>query len=136
MFFGGHMKILLVEDEPVLALNYKEFLESLKHTVVHVRNAQKAIEVIHPMPMVRTVFDAIITDMQMPGGSGLTLLQTQNERRDTTPCLVHSSENTFRDGNVQLDDLSKIDTVFDFATFHQKDLSHGYIKDFLESLQK
>ena len=69
------------------------------------------------------------------GDSGLHFLQFLSERRNETPCLVHSSEQYFGEGNVELSDLTKIGSIFNFATFHMKG-NPTYIKDVLNRVQK
>jgi DNA-binding NtrC family response regulator len=130
------LNILVIDDDLSLLKNYASFIEKLGHKVTLAYNAVHAIAIIDPIGKAKPKFDGIFLDMRMPEGSGLEFLQGQNERRDMTPCLVHSSENTFCEDNIQFDDLSKIDAIFDFAKFHLKDLDYNYMKNFLESLQK
>ena len=130
------MNILLAEDDFILALDYTEYIESLGHTVVHARNAQKAIGVLNPVGEQKLPINAIVTDMRMPGGSGLYLLQFLSRLDIALPCLVHSSISKFDEGQTHLDDLTKIGSIFHFARFHLKGGDRTYIKSFLELVQK
>ena len=62
------VNILLLEDDGIIAFDFSDYIESLGHTVVHVRNSKVAIEVIDPIGTSKPNFDAIITDMHMDGG--------------------------------------------------------------------
>ncbi|MFM2381906.1 MAG: Response regulator receiver domain [Candidatus Parcubacteria bacterium] len=124
--------ILVVEPNDYHRRIYARFIKTLGYEVGTANNARSAIEIIDALKEKGISVDAIITGMQMPGGSGLTFLQAQNERKDSTPCLVHSSETTFQEENVQLDNLTKISGIFPFAQFHKKESNYGYIKNFLD----
>ncbi len=63
------MKILLVEDEPLILLDVELGLQEADHTVVSVTNADRAMHMLE----VHSV-DVILTDIDMPGSmDGLAL---------------------------------------------------------------
>ena len=57
------MKILVVEDEPLIRLGMVSLVEELGHPVLDVADADAAIRLIETDPEVRV----IITDVDMPG---------------------------------------------------------------------
>ena len=62
------MKILLVEDSDEVSCITIEYLHELGHEVVAVAEAEKAVAELK-----RTSFDAVMTDIRLPGISGIEL---------------------------------------------------------------
>jgi len=77
------MRILLVEDDPVLSDGIKVGLGMIGWTIDHVSrcgDAQAAIAA--------TEFDAVVLDLMLPDGSGLDVLADIRLRRNATPVLL------------------------------------------------
>jgi CheY-like chemotaxis protein len=66
-------RILFVDDEELLLKGLQRMLRSMRHEweMRFVDNGQAALDLIQ-----KETFDAVITDMQMPGMSGIQLLET------------------------------------------------------------
>lgn len=83
---GWAMRILLVEDEPELALMLRTTLEKRGYVVDHaatVAVAEEAIELIE--------HDVALLDRQLTDGDGLTLLKLIRSRRPNLPVIVISA---------------------------------------------
>ena len=61
-----YRRVLLVDDEPVLLISLKAFLESVGHEVMTAEDGSAALELIQSDQP-----DAIICDLRMPGMGGL-----------------------------------------------------------------
>jgi DNA-binding response OmpR family regulator len=85
------MRILLVEDDPVLSELMVRSLEAAGHRVDMARNLEEAAHWWRVQ-----AFDAVLLDLNLPRGahaasgmgSGLTLLRSARARGDRTPVLV------------------------------------------------
>lgn len=119
------MHILLAEDDVRLQQLLKQLLEELGHTVLVCADAPEAIRALHE---VNLPYEAMITDMQLPVGTGVDILfELWAEERDL-PSLLHSAE-TYYAG----EDLRQIYQQFPFARFRSKsDNIRSYIVDFLQ----
>jgi signal transduction histidine kinase/ActR/RegA family two-component response regulator len=65
----GPWRVLLVEDDPMVAASTIGMLEDLGHTIVEASSAQRALEVLRSDDAI----DLVITDHAMPGTSGTQL---------------------------------------------------------------
>ncbi|MDD2874196.1 MAG: response regulator transcription factor [Azoarcus sp.] len=83
------MRILVVEDEPTLALQLKQALDAAGYAVVTADNGEDA----HYLGAVET-FDAIVLDLGLPRMDGLTVLGKWRADKITVPVLIL----TARDG--------------------------------------
>lgn len=72
--------ILLVDDEPGLLELLKEGLEDFNFFVVCASNGSEALEM-----MKKHSVDCLITDIKMPGMSGIELVTILRESRPTIP---------------------------------------------------
>ena len=75
--------ILCVDDEPGALQVFRAALERLDHRVVAVTNAEAALNVVG-----RGGVDLIISDFQMPGMSGIELVERLREDRLTLPVIM------------------------------------------------
>ena len=77
-------RILLVDDEPALLDVGKQFLEeSGDFSVTSASNAEEALSLLREQD-----FDAIVSDYQMPGMDGISLLQYLREMDSSTPFII------------------------------------------------
>jgi PleD family two-component response regulator len=60
------VNVLLVDDEPTLVRALARFLNRAGHAVTTASDGKEAVELIS-----RTAFDVIVSDIEMPGMSGL-----------------------------------------------------------------
>ncbi len=80
---GDRMRILLVEDDRVIAGAVREQAESEGHSIDHAARldeAGDALAVAH--------FDLILLDLMLPDGRGLPFLRGLRAKGDTTPVII------------------------------------------------
>lgn len=75
--------VLLVDDEKVARTLYADFLAGAGHTVVAVGDTPEAREALGRQP-----FDLVVTDLILPAGDGMELLQHVKTRYPGTEVLV------------------------------------------------
>jgi FixJ family two-component response regulator len=75
--------VLVVDDEEVVRATLEAVLEAEGYTVVAVKNAEQALEVLETRQCLM-----VITDVMMPGIDGMELLRRIRVRRPTLPVLV------------------------------------------------
>lgn len=91
------MKLLVVEDEPLIRLGLADVLEEAGYEVAEAANASEAILVLEADPSIRLV----LTDVDMPGDmDGIALAQYVRKRWPPVQIVVVS-------GKIGLD-LSKL----------------------------
>jgi CheY-like chemotaxis protein len=76
-------RVLLVEDCPDLAENIAQILELEGHVVVSAMTAEGALEVLKS-----NYFDGLLTDLRLPGKSGLDLIRTIRRDDATLPVVL------------------------------------------------
>ncbi len=79
------MNILLVEDSDEVSCITIEYLQELGHTVVAVPDAEKAIDLLQG-----ATFDAVMTDVRLPGMSGIELARTLVKGHPKLPVIIAS----------------------------------------------
>ena len=77
-------RIMVVEDEPSAAQLFKRWLSSAGYEVVIAPTAENALTRIAQTPH----WDMVLTDVELPGRSGLDLLKTLQERLPSLPVLL------------------------------------------------
>ena len=80
---GAAMRILLIEDDRVIAGAVREQAESEGHSVDHAARldaARDALAVAH--------FDLILLDLMLPDGRGVPFLCSLRAKGDTTPVII------------------------------------------------
>jgi DNA-binding NtrC family response regulator len=79
------MEILLVEDSPEVSLITVEYLTELGHHAVAVTDAELAVETL-----ARRTFDAVMTDVSLPGMSGIDLAKALVKQYPGLPVVISS----------------------------------------------
>jgi DNA-binding NtrC family response regulator len=80
---GQGMQVLLVEDEPTIAVTLKDDLEDAGHLVTHVADGKQAVDLLG-----QQVFDCVVTDVRLPGAGGLEVLKAAKRARPDTEVLM------------------------------------------------
>ena len=68
IFTAALLRILLVEDEPIIRMNTVELLKKLGHSVTSAESKEAVLAALQSNP-----FDLLITDIDLPGTSGILL---------------------------------------------------------------
>jgi DNA-binding NtrC family response regulator len=76
-------RILVVDDEPNVRLNYRITLDVEGYEVKEASDAKEAIQLLHDQ-----LFDLAILDLRMPGIDGLELLRLIREEGVPTPAVI------------------------------------------------
>jgi two-component system response regulator QseB len=92
------MRMLLVEDDEVLGDGLKAILTQNYHTVEWVRDAESALPVLATSHV-----DLIILDLNLPGRTGLEMLESLREEGHSTPVLVVTARTQVSDRILALD---------------------------------
>jgi two-component system chemotaxis response regulator CheY len=85
--------ILLVDDDPDIRSLTRTFLEHEGYSVLSSGNAVRALQIFRSVPQV----DLLITDLYMPGQSGMELAQELKRVRKEMPVLMISGGAMDRD---------------------------------------
>ncbi len=91
---SGGARVLVVDDEPSLRQMIRVALTRSGHQVVEAADVSAARDVLHASPV---PFDLVITDLIMPGESGLAVIDAARERSPETQVIVvtaHASVGT------------------------------------------
>lgn len=86
------MRILIAEDELVLARGLKFLLEKNKYAVDIVHNGKDALAYCHS-----TDYDAVVLDIMMPKMSGLEVLKQLRRERMTVPVMMLTAKTEVED---------------------------------------
>ena len=110
-------KILVAEDNSVMADILRFILERAEYSVTIASNGQEALERLH-----EDIFDLVIADYQMPKIDGLEMIRTmrQDARHAITPAILCSAKGYEVDA-VQLKEELGIDLVV-FKPFSPRQL--------------
>jgi len=83
-------RILAIDDEDVIRMLVVEILESVGHEVVGAESAEHALVLLD-----QDEFDLIVSDVVMPGLSGLELLEAARSRHASLPVLLVTGAGTY-----------------------------------------
>jgi EAL domain-containing protein (putative c-di-GMP-specific phosphodiesterase class I) len=78
-----HGRILIADDEPMLLRGFDRVLSRAGYEVITANDGQQAAELLNQME-----FDAIVSDISMPGMNGIQLLRRARERDLDVPVLL------------------------------------------------
>ncbi|MBU1043404.1 MAG: response regulator [Candidatus Omnitrophica bacterium] len=81
----GKAKIMIVDDQPIVLRAYKKELAGQDYSITAVSSGQEAIE-----KAAQEQFDIILTDLVMPGMSGLELCQEIKKNSPDTEVVLMS----------------------------------------------
>lgn len=84
---GGHETILVVDDEPTILVALGQMLRAMGYRVLTAPDAVRARRVFEDA---RGAVDLVLTDVSMPGGSGVDLAKDLLERSPTLRVLLMS----------------------------------------------
>ncbi len=82
-------KILLVEDDESLAASLRRALEVTGYAVQAADGADQGLATVQ-----KEDFDVVVTDLQMPGSSGLKVLETLHTTRPRLPVILMTAHHT------------------------------------------
>jgi DNA-binding NtrC family response regulator len=83
------MKVLLVEDEKTIAVTLTDDLVQAGHEVEHTPDGDEACRILHDQ-----AFDCVITDVRLPGATGIEVLAAAKRARPDTEVLVMTGYGT------------------------------------------
>jgi putative two-component system response regulator len=83
-------RILVIDDEQVIRMLMLEILESAGHEVVGAETAERALTLLE-----ESEFDLVVSDVIMPGLSGLELLGAVRARRASLPVVLVTGAGTY-----------------------------------------
>ncbi len=91
-------KILIVEDDPVIANNVKSWLENEKHTVDLVGDGDEGLYLL-----LNYSYDLAVLDWQLPGKQGADICLAVRAAKNEMPILMLTSRSTLSDRVQGLD---------------------------------
>jgi putative two-component system response regulator len=83
-------RILVIDDEAVIRMLMLEILEAAGHEVVGAETAERALALLE-----ETEFELVVSDVVMPGLSGLELLGAVRARRASLPVVLVTGAGTY-----------------------------------------
>jgi two-component system, OmpR family, response regulator QseB len=92
------MRLLLVEDDPMIGEAIRAGLKRDGFTVDWVHEAQSAAAVLHTEP-----YELVLLDLGLPGPGGLQLLKSLRERGGSLPVLIITARDAVSDRVAGLD---------------------------------
>ncbi|SFW58658.1 Response regulator receiver domain-containing protein [Pseudomonas sp. NFACC09-4] len=102
----GKRRVLVVEDNLEVGKFANQILQDLGYETVWATNAEEALDLAGPDAM---AFDAVFSDVVMPGISGIALAKELRRRRENLPVVLTSgySEELAHSGHEGFEFLSK-----------------------------
>lgn len=81
-------RILIAEDEKCLCLSLEIIIEKLGHEPICTTNGNDTFDILVRNQIENTPIDLLLCDIQMPGMTGMELIDKMNKRKIKTPVLV------------------------------------------------
>jgi CheY-like chemotaxis protein len=105
------MRILVVDDEPMVRFLLTRFLEEEGHTVDEAADGIDALEHLNQRP-----YDLLITDVHMPRMSGIDLVRSLRRRGNSIPLIVMDSyPDLFVESDVGAEAFALLAKPFDLS---------------------
>ena len=92
------MRLLLVEDDPMIGASVERSLRASGHAVDWAKDGVSAAEALRGEP-----YEAVVLDLGLPGRGGLDVLRDLRRRGDRTPVLVATARDAVADRVAGLD---------------------------------
>ena len=92
------MRVLVVEDDPVLADGLLHVLRQSKYNVTHENNGKRADSLLAAQE-----FDLVILDMGLPDMDGAEILRRLRHRKKSVPVLILTARDKVQDRVLGLD---------------------------------
>jgi two-component system OmpR family response regulator len=86
------MRILLVEDDPVLGMAVRDQIAADGHSVDWMKRLDEATDAIHA-----AVYDLVLLDLMLPDGRGLDFLKARRTAGDVTPVIILTARDQISD---------------------------------------
>ncbi len=119
---SGAKKILIVDDEPSMRMALSESLDSCGYRTETVDSGEEALRVFD-----QGFWDMVITDMRMPGISGMEVLRGIRRKTKETPVILITAYGTV---NTAVDAMKEGATEFIMKPFSLEDLEGAVRKIF------
>ncbi len=114
-------KVLVVDDDPVIGKSFDRVLSRKGYVVV---NAESGAEALNKLSA--EDYDAVFTDIRMPGMDGLEVAERVRAKRPWTPVVIITGYGT--------DDNEARAKAAGVSAFLRKPLSPGMIEDSVEAV--
>ena len=92
------MRLLLVEDDPMIGASVERSLRASGHAVDWAKDGVSAADALRGEP-----YEAVVLDLGLPGRGGLDVLRDLRRRGDRTPVLVATARDAVADRVAGLD---------------------------------
>ena len=100
---GNRVTILVVDDDPLIAMSTVEMLEDLGHRAIEANSGAEALAILKDGQTI----DLMLTDQAMPGMTGLELAEIAHKQRPTMPILLATGYADLPASQIKLPRLSK-----------------------------